>query len=80
MIYRPKKGQRVQVRYNKKHRSNVQALAEWIGQTEPVCHETLGTVERVASGQRCVNVEVLLDNGTSAIVPRGNLFAVKGAE
>ena len=62
MIWRPKIGQRVQLRYRK-------SMRDVIG-----LHLVTGTVIRVATGSKSINAEIRLDNGKTVIVPRGNLF------
>lgn len=65
MIWRPKPGQRVKLRYNK-------ILRE-------VCphHLATGTVLIAAKGPGPISALVVLDDGTEITVPRGQLFKIR---
>ncbi len=62
MIWRPKPGQRVRLRYAKRY-----------ARIMP-CHDRTGAVLAAASGPGPVNALVKLDGGEAVVVPRGNLF------
>lgn len=61
MIWRPKPGQRVILRYRKPMRPYFP-------------HLTTGLVLKAANGPGPINALVELDNNTLLVVPRGNLF------
>ena len=65
MIWRPKIGQRVQLRYRR-------SMREAVG-----LHLATGTVICVATGPKSINAKIRLDTGKIVIVPRGNLFKYK---
>ena len=65
MIWHPKRGQRVVVRYNKR-------AAPFLPH-----HGEAATVERVARGPGPRNAEVRFADGVRMVVPRGNLFREK---
>lgn len=68
MIWRPKVGQRVEIRYAKGRMRMAMKL-----------HGARGVLRRVAGGKGPLNVEVLLDPADAGIcvcVPRGNVMAV----
>ena len=65
MIWQPKQGQNVQLRYRKSLRA------------ETYLHEALGTVEKVAKGPKVKNCLIRLPWGFLVVVPRGNLFLIK---
>lgn len=69
MIWQPKPGQKVQVRYRKSMRIMTGL------------HTQEGTVVTVASGQKQKNALVEFNRGYGEVdrfvIPRGNLFAVK---
>ena len=73
MIWRPKRGQRVEIRYRRGPMRLTMKL-----------HGCPGTVRRAGRGPGPINVEVLLDPpaaGIWVIVPRGNLLvAAEGPE
>lgn len=63
MIWRPRNGQRVELRYKKSMR--------------PHCpHGAHGVVLKAGTG-KIINALVMLDSGEQMIVPRGNLFPEK---
>ncbi|HUS46134.1 MAG TPA: hypothetical protein VM219_08925 [Phycisphaerae bacterium] len=62
MIWRPKPGQRVVVRYNRLARRFFPH------------HGREATVETVGDGPGPINAQVRFDDGIRVIVPRGNLF------
>lgn len=62
MIWKPKAGERVCIRYAAK-RAHLFAY-----------HNQQGIVVVVSSGRCAVNALVRLDDGRNVIVPRGNLF------
>lgn len=64
MIWKPKLGQRVEIRYAK-NRAHLFPR-----------HGCKGVVCVSGTGQRAVNVLVRLDDGADVIVPRGNLFTL----
>lgn len=67
MIWRPKRGQRVEIRYQRGPMRLAMKL-----------HGCRGTVRRAGRGPGPINAEVLLDPpeaGIRVIVPRGNLVA-----
>lgn len=66
MIWRPKAGQRVVLRYNARARSE----AIHIGNL----HNQHGRVLTVGKGAKMVNTRVRLDSGEVVTLPRGNLF------
>lgn len=65
MIWKPKAGQRVVIRYAKKR-----------AQLFPY-HNRVGVVVVASSGACAVNVMVRLDDDSVVVVPRGNLVAVE---
>lgn len=66
MIWRPKAGMRVQLRYSKAWRSVV----------APGLHESTGVVIAAGAGPGPINARVQLDDGRDVGVPRGNLFPI----
>lgn len=66
MIWHAKVGQRVRVRYNRKVAADMPH------------HDYVGEIQCFAKGPGPRNVQVLFDDGTCAVVPRGNLFAENG--
>lgn len=65
MIWKPKTGQRVEIRYAKK-RAHLFPR-----------HGCKGVVRVTGAGQRAANVLVRFDDGADVIVPRGNLFLLE---
>jgi len=65
MIWHPRVGQHVEIRY----RPGVRGVLAH--------HGRCGTISRVARGPGPISAEVLLDTGMSVVVPRGNLVAQK---
>jgi len=61
MIWRPKPGQRVLIRYRKSTAFSMPF------------HGVHATVERAANGPGPINAQVRTDTGRRTIVPRGNL-------
>ena len=66
MIWQPKRGQVVIVRYNKR-------AAKFFSH-----HDEPAVVGRVARGPGPRNAEVRFADGVRMIVPRGNLFRLEG--
>jgi hypothetical protein len=64
MIWRPKSGDRVVLRYGKRKR-------------EGMPHDVRGIVTVVARGPKLINAAVHLDDGRVVVVPRGQLFKEK---
>ncbi len=73
MIWRPRVGDRVRIRYG---RRIVRLFAQ--ARLPLPYHDRTGRVIRATRpGGGPVNAQVLFDDGDSAIVPRGNLFAAE---
>jgi len=76
MIWRPRPGQRVKIRYRAKSRGKRKGP-----RMPPMPYRgRLGTVTRVSRGRRFINVEILLDTPgrrgeRHVVIPRGNLIA-----
>lgn len=62
MIWRPKNGQRVEIRYSAKTRH----LHRY--------HGARGVVLKAGRGNKNINALVMLDSGEEIVVPRGQLF------
>lgn len=67
MIWHPKPGQRVELRYKKSLRGVPHFAA---------LHGSRGVVICAAAGGSMVNAAVRLDDGRTLVVPRGNLTEV----
>jgi len=69
MIYRPRAGQRVTLRYRAPRRKGAPSLRDWTG-----LHLARGTVAVAGTGGGPLNALVDLDDGRRVVVPRGQLF------
>jgi len=70
MIYHPRPGQRVTLRYRGPRRRGAPSMRDWTG-----LHLARGTVVVAGTGGGPLNALVELDDGQRAVVPRGHLFA-----
>ena len=70
MIWHPKPGDRVEIRYNKRLRKQRRCRD---------IHGQVGTVDYAGRGPGPINARVKLDDGKVVVVARGNLFLVKEA-
>lgn len=74
MIYQPRPGQQVTLRYRAPRRRGAPSMQEYTG-----LHGACGVVVVAGTGRRQINTLVELEGGRLVVVPRGLLFAEKGA-
>lgn len=72
MIYQPRPGMHVELRYRGPGRKGAPSLRDYTG-----LHLARGVVMVVGAGGGPINALVELDRGRRVVVPRGNLFTVK---